>query len=120
WVTYTVSMMENGNDSTLLLLVLFLSQNKRLMEDMGPVLTFLEEHEQTLSSLQKILSFSELSAPTPPQEKQKESTHVREEERKNEETEEKKSPLQGIANEEILKGIRSYFAAQADKNNQLK
>lgn len=119
------------NDNLLILLVLFFAQNKQLMEDMRPALDFLEEHKDALAFLGQ-LAANNKKEQTAPSEGNEERGGDGEKERaakkeappshdnpqpdgenaadgKN--TAERKnpqSPLQGIANEEILRRILSF------------
>lgn len=122
------SMIEE-NENLTLLAVLFLSQNKKLMQDIGPVLTFLEDHKNSLDLLKKSF-FSSNSKDTaqpkdpsdgknePPVSEENENRAAMSEERKTEapisEPNEKKErpaiPLQGIASDEILSQIAAYLA----------
>lgn len=124
--------MEKENQNLWLIAVLLLSQNKKLMEDIRPVLTFLEEHEQSLSLLEKMFtakaqeqtnSSPEAGSPLGSFDGtgKRESSHAREK-AENEPTgngsekENSQSPFSGIANEEILKSIGAYFAANANRS----
>ena len=121
------SMIEE-NENLTLLAVLFLSQNKKLMQDIGPVLTFLEDHKNSLDLLKKSF-FSSNSKDTaqpkdpsdgknePPVSEENENRATMSEERKTEvpcPRKEKKErptiPLQGIASDEILSQIAAYLA----------
>lgn len=112
------SMIEE-NDNLTLLAVLFLSQNKKLMQDIGPVLTFLEDHKNSLDLLKKSFFSSnskDTAQPKDPSDGKNEPPVS--EERKTEvpmsEPNEKKErpaiPLQGIASDEILSQIAAYLA----------
>ncbi len=136
------------NDNVLLLLALFLAQNRRLMEDLRPALDFLETHKDAVELLSRTFS-SRTSADLSDGERknngEKSDGHAREnrenrttsadgaqekptaradeKDRPKEsaaqgESDEKKgspakedrtSPLQGIANREILESILSYM-----------
>jgi hypothetical protein len=95
------------NENFTLLLVLFLAQNKELMREIEPVLSFIEEHKDSLALFKDMLEkqTSENRAPknTPPASDKPMQEPTKKEER---------SPLQGIASDEILKEIRSYLSAQ--------
>ena len=136
------------NDNVLLLLALFLAQNRRLMEDLRPALDFLETHKDAVELLSRTFS-SRPSADlsdgerknngeksdgharenrenrTTPSDGAQERTTARADEKDRPKesaaqggTDEKKgspakedrtSPLQGIANREILESILSYM-----------
>ena len=115
--------MEKENQNLWLIAVLLLSQNKKLMEDIRPVLTFLEEHEQSLSLLEKLFTAKAAeeaeASRAKPEEEPKAAEHDRKEGEKEGQKEEQKqektqSPFSGIANEEILKSIGAYFAANGN------
>lgn len=111
--------MEKENQNLWLIAVLLLSQNKKLMEDIRPVLTFLEEHEQSLSLLEKLFTAKAAqeaeNTRTETEEEAKEPGHDQREREKEEQKEEKtQSPFSGIANEEILKSIGAYFASDGN------
>lgn len=111
--------MEKENQNLWLIAVLLLSQNKKLMEDIRPVLTFLEEHEQSLSLLEKLFTAKAAgeaeTSRAKPEEEPKAAEHDRKEGEKEEQKQEKtQSPFSGIANEEILKSIGAYFAANGN------
>lgn len=112
--------MEKDNQNLWLLAVLLLSQNKKLMEDIRPVLTFLEEHEQSLAALEKLFTAQAAKEAEKSENTENTSGHAREESQKEEmepkEEKSPRSPFSGVANEEILNRIGAYFAANARKN----
>ena len=97
-----------NTDNLLLILVFVFAQNKQFMENLRPALDFLEEHKGAISVLEQMLvhqtsrengekkDFSP-NAATPPKKEQEKT----------------QSPLEGIANESILNGIRAYLQNQA-------
>lgn len=96
----------------MLILVFIFSQNKQLMEDVKPVLDFLEEHKGAVEVLEKMLSrpaSAETSAATDQTTKENKTENCAQETEK----EKTQSPLEGIANESILNGIRAYLNSQA-------
>ena len=110
-----------NTDNLLLILVFIFAQNKQLMQDVKPVLDFLEEHKDAVSMLERMMSMQNAaknSSATSPDEKIGEEKHETEHTKTDENTSEKEktqSPLQGIANEIILKNIRSYLDDQATR-----
>lgn len=106
-----------NTDNLLLILVFIFAQNKQLMEDVKPVLDFLEEHQGAVGVLEQLLKqqkSTDDSAATrsSPAEPAMNPTSDKTETKRNE-NEKTQSPLQGIANEAILKNIRSYLDNQA-------
>ena len=102
-----------NTDNLLLILVFIFTQNKKLMEDIRPVLDFLEEHKGAVAVLQQMLSQQGgNAAATSPSENANEKERAKEKDEKPEQ-EKTQSPLQGIANDDILNGIKSYLASQA-------
>jgi hypothetical protein len=96
-------------------LVLFLAQNKALMEKLGPALSFVEEHKDSLDLFKDLLEQSRTPTlqptqhPIQPQPPQQQSTQPTPPEKPQKE---ERSPLQGIASDEILKEIQTYLSAQ--------
>ncbi|MBQ9081820.1 MAG: hypothetical protein IJY26_04220 [Clostridia bacterium] len=83
------------------------------MEDVRPVLDFLEEHKGAVAVLQQMLSQQggNAAASTSPEGlNEKDRAGQKDEKPEREKTQ---SPLQGIANDDILNSIKSYLAAQA-------
>ena len=82
------------------------------MKEIGPVLDFLEEHKGAVDVLSQMLNAQKAPSPTHATDeqgqKQRKPDCDHAEQNKN-----SQSPLEGIANEMILKGIQSYLANQA-------
>lgn len=120
---YTINM---DNENFTLLLVLFLAQNKELMREIEPALSFVEEHKDSLALFKEMLekqTTDSRSAKMPATDKPTESTQSTESTSPTGSTEptepkEKRSPLQGIASDEILQEIRSYLSAQSKAQNK--
>ena len=108
--------MEKENENLWLIAVLLLSQNKKLMEDVRPVLAFLEEHRESISLLENMFAAkaaeSAEKSDNVPDERNFRDNHVREEQpiQKN-----PRSPFSGVANDEMLKNLNAYFASEANK-----
>jgi hypothetical protein len=83
--------------------VLFLAQNKELMQKIGPALSFVEEHRDSLALFKDLLEQKHSPAPQPVPPPDLHPEIPRKEER---------SPLQGIASDEILKEIQTYLSTQ--------
>lgn len=119
------------NDNLLILLVFLLTQNKQWMENMRPALDFLESHKDALEFLFRTLgtgtprpsaenaegvsteepSADGAGADAPFASAPEDGTdgQKRPEEKKAAQKESSPSPLQGIANDEILKSILFYM-----------
>lgn len=56
--------METKNDNMTLLLVLLLAQDKKLLQEIDPVLTFYEKHKDSFSLIQELLAQKKAQTPT--------------------------------------------------------
>jgi hypothetical protein len=89
------------------------------MEKLGPALSFVEEHKDSLDFFKDLLEQSRTPTlqqppqptqhPIQPQPPQQQSTQPTPPEKPQKE---ERSPLQGIASDEILKEIQTYLSAQ--------
>lgn len=111
------------NENFTLMMVLLLAQNKELMKEIAPVLSFLEEHKDSLSLIQNLMEQKRASsaanaaptrAQTVPAEAKAATAAAADTAPMPEENGNKKgdSPLQGIASEEVLKEIQAYLSSQ--------
>ncbi|MBO5783211.1 MAG: hypothetical protein J6R24_03600 [Clostridia bacterium] len=82
------------------------------MKEVGPVLDFLEEHKGAVDVLSQMLN-AQKAAPANYAETEQEKTQHKPHGDRAGENKNSQSPLEGIANEMILKGIQSYLANQA-------
>lgn len=112
----------------MIVLLLLFTQNKQFMEDMRPALDFLEEHKEAVAVLGQVLrgnAAAETAAPAaaasqrrpPPapdggQGGSDTAGPDGDSKGRKDGAEKIRSPLQGIANEAILNGIRSYLSNQ--------
>lgn len=101
-----------NTDNLLLILAFIFTQNKELMKEVGPVLDFLEEHKGAVDVLSQMLNAQQAAPPTHATAEQ-EQKPPKPDGKYAGENKNSQSPLEGIANEMILKGIQSYLANQA-------
>ncbi len=117
--------MENNNDRLTLLLVLLLAQNKELLREIDPVLTFWEQHKDSFSLFSELFRSGQglgkeeptMSATNPPRSAEeaakKEPPQEATAKKSPSGAQEKQSPLQEIAGEEIWKELNAYFSASS-------
>lgn len=116
--------MELKNDSLTLLLVLCLAQDKKLLREIDPVLTFWEKHRDSFSQIQAI--FSQPNTPRTEKNETKKPPAMPEtnfppsqNDAPMSESDKKRSPLREIAGDRIWKELNAYFSAndaQTERN----
>lgn len=106
-----------NTDTLMVVMLLLFTQNRQFMEDMRPALDFLEEHKDAVAILGQMFGKGAPGAEggkTPPPETDGggKAAEKQEDPPQKAAGQTERSPLEGIASEAILNGIRSYLSAQ--------